>query len=93
LKTSSPGRSAVFKIDVQGLVIGQEQNLEMFEESTSIMASRNLQAPRPPGSSLAEPSIIRAKQLLEALNDRDRDIIVTKQLKGSSRAVQEKRPR
>ena len=67
-------------MDLQGLVMVQEQNLEIFEQCTSMMASRNLQAPRPPGSSLAVPSMVRAKQLLEALGDRDRDVIATEQL-------------
>jgi hypothetical protein len=67
-------------MDLQGLVMGQELNLEIFEQCTSMMASRNLQAPRPPGSSLAVPSMVRAKQLLEALDYRDRDVIATKQL-------------
>lgn len=60
--------------------MSQEQNLGFVGESTSMMASRNLQAPRLPGSSLAEPSMVRAKEFLKAPDDRDRDIIATKQL-------------
>jgi hypothetical protein len=41
-------------IDSQSMVNGREQRLELYNESISMMANRNLLIPKPPGATLVE---------------------------------------
>jgi hypothetical protein len=43
-------------IDSQAIVHGLEQRAELYKEASSIMANRNLLAPKPPGATLIEPT-------------------------------------
>ncbi|KAF1840091.1 uncharacterized protein K460DRAFT_371308 [Cucurbitaria berberidis CBS 394.84] len=42
-------------IDCQSIVLGEEQRPKLYDEASSMMAKRNLLAPRPSGSTLTEP--------------------------------------
>ena len=70
-------------IDSQSIVHEREQRLELYKESSSMMANRNLLAPKPQGSTLIQQSSARTVQLLEALEalgEQDVEIIATTQL-------------
>ncbi|KAF1359292.1 hypothetical protein EJ07DRAFT_156196 [Lizonia empirigonia] len=55
--------SGFIGIDSQSIIHGREQCLELYKESSSMMANRNLLAPKPPGSILTEPPCERAPKL------------------------------
>lgn len=46
--------SGFIGIDSQSIIHRREQCLELYKESSSIIANRNLLAPKPPGSMLTE---------------------------------------
>jgi hypothetical protein len=57
--------SGFIGIASQCIIHGREQCLELYKESSSMMANRNLLAPKPPGSILTESPCERAPQILQ----------------------------
>jgi hypothetical protein len=66
-------------IDSQSMVNGREQRLELYNESISMMANRNLLIPKPPGATLVETSYAKTElspsDILEDLNKNSENIV------------------
>ncbi|KAF2624884.1 hypothetical protein BU25DRAFT_423660 [Macroventuria anomochaeta] len=67
--------SGFIGIDSQSIIHGRKQCLELYKESSSMMANRNLLAPKPPGSILTEPPCERVPQLPQEKGKRSPDVI------------------
>ena len=69
--------SGFIGIDSQSIIHEREQCLDLYKESSSMMANRNLLAPRPPGSTLTEPPCERATQTLQEKGEGSSKVVST----------------
>jgi hypothetical protein len=69
--------SGFIGIDSQSIIHEREQCLDLYKESSSMMANRNLLAPKPPGSTLTEPPCERLAQTLKEKNEGNTKVIST----------------
>ncbi|KAF3049144.1 hypothetical protein E8E11_005165 [Didymella keratinophila] len=69
--------SGFIGIDSQSIIHGREQCLELYKESSSMMANRNLLAPKPPGSMLTESPYERGSQMLQGTEKESPEIVST----------------
>ncbi|CAO2658137.1 Nn.00g073970.m01.CDS01 [Neocucurbitaria sp. VM-36] len=67
--------SGFIGIDSQSIIHGGEQCFELYKESSSLMANRNLLAPKPTGWILMEPPCEKAPQLPQEKGKKGTDVI------------------
>ena len=70
-------------IDSQSIIHERDQRLELYKESSSVMANRNLLALKPHGATLVQQTSAKTDQLLEtleALGKQDAEILASRQL-------------
>ena len=64
-------------IDSQSIIHQREQCLDLYKESSSMMANRNLLAPKPPGLILTEPPHEIATQKLKEKAEENAKVVST----------------
>ena len=69
--------SGFIGIDSQSIIHEREQCLDLYKESSSMMANRNLLAPKPPGSMLTESPYERTIHVLEEKEERNPKVVST----------------
>lgn len=70
-------------INSQLIIHERDQRLELYKESSSMIANRNLLAPKPHGATLVQQTSAKTDQLLEtlkALSKQDAEILALRQL-------------
>ena len=72
--------SGFIGIDSQSIIHEREQCLDLYKESSSMMANRNLLAPKPPESILTEPPHEIATQKLKEKGEENTEVVSTIQL-------------
>lgn len=69
--------SGFIGIDSQSIIHERKQCLDLYKESSSMMANRNLLAPKPPGSMLTESPYERVPQVLQEKEEGEIQILST----------------
>jgi len=69
--------SGFIRIDSQSIIHRRKQCLKLYKESSSIIANRNLLAPRPPGSILTESPFCKGPKILQEKEKGSPEVIST----------------
>ena len=77
--------SGFIGINSQSIIHEREQCLDLYKESSSMMANRNLLAPKPPGSMLTESPYERVPQVLQEKIQSTTQVVSTVPLSASQK--------